>query len=437
MRIYWLRLAPVFLGIFVLAWFVPQLYLRATRGDYLQQSAVYSSVKNDFIIFETGPSIFQFRDDQGNRISQRDGRMALPYMFSRDVEKWGGFPMSINGRTVTFRDAQEGVRLRATPREVMLPQSRILVLMESAPETASFSLPPDVMLLNDASLRFVNCADGKENTAKGTAFTAAVLAAGAQFPLQAAGSNADPYKSLDEGLFFVDARGVLFQLLMVRGKPECRNTGHLVPGKTLRVDVRENKYSDLLGTIATETGLYINRRGQAPMRLPLQYQPEVQNVSMWGTPLAATFNVSTLGARLAQDVLVIAADGDLKIIRNLLLSPPESVVGRQTNQQRWLSFICPLTVVQYEPQAAGTNLKIALPEYPLWAVGGNLLSLIVLLAVRNRQTNRHGGIATLLRTSGPELLLALIFGLPALLTLLVAGPLARMLPQGCIRGSAA
>ena len=127
----------------------------------------------------------------------------------------------------------------------------------------------------------------------------------------------------------MDARGVLFQLLMVRGKPECRNTGHLIPGKTLRVDVRENKYSDLLGTIATETGLYINRRGQAPMRLPLQYQPEVQNVSMWATPLAATFNVSTLGARLAQDVLVIAADGDLKIIRNLLLSPPESVVGRQ------------------------------------------------------------------------------------------------------------
>ena len=87
MRIYWLRLAPVFLGIFVLAWFVPQLYLRATRADYLQLCAVYSSVKNDFIIFETGPSVFQFRDEEGNRISQRDGRMALPYMFSRDVEK--------------------------------------------------------------------------------------------------------------------------------------------------------------------------------------------------------------------------------------------------------------------------------------------------------------------------------------------------------------
>ena len=148
MRIYWLRLAPVFLGIFVLAWFVPQLYLRATRADYLQLSAVYSSVKKDFIIFETGPSVFQFRDEEGNRISQRDGRMTLPYMFSRDVEKWGGFPMSINGRSVTFRDAQEGVRLRATPREVMLPQSRVLVLMESAPETASFSLPPDIMLLD-------------------------------------------------------------------------------------------------------------------------------------------------------------------------------------------------------------------------------------------------------------------------------------------------
>ena len=381
--------------------------------------------------------MFQFKDEEGNRISQRDGRMALPYMFSRDVEKWGGFPMSVNGRSVTFRDAQEGVRLRATPREVMLPQSRVLVLMESAPETASFSLPPDILLLDDAGLRFVNCADGRENTGKGAAFTAAVLTAGAQFPLQAAGSNADPFKSMDEGLFFVDAKGMLFQLLMVRGKPECRNTGHVIPGKTLRVDVRENKYSDLLGTIATETGLYINRRGQAPMRLPLQYQPDVQNVSVWGTPLDATFNVNTLGSRLAQDVLVIAADGDLKIIRNLLLSPPATVVERQMSQQRWLSFLCPLTVVQFEPHIAGTSLKIALPEYPLWAAGGNLLSLLLLLAVRKRQGRRRMEPATLLRTCAPEILLVLVIGLPALLTLMVAGPLARMLPQGCHCGSAA
>jgi len=329
------------------------------------------------------------------------------------------------------------VRLRATPREVMLPQSRVLVLMESAPETASFSLPPDILLLDDTRLRFANCADGKENTAKGAAFTAAVLTAGAQFPLQAAGSNADPFKSMDEGLFFVDAKGMLFQLLMVRGKPECRNTGHLIPGKTLRVDVRENKYSDLLGTIATETGLYINRRSQAPMRLPLQYLPDVQNVSVWATPLDATFNVNTLGSRLAQDVLVIAADGDLKIIRNLLLSPPATVVERQMSQQRWLSFLCPLTVVQFEPHIAGTSLKIALPEYPLWAAGGNLLSLILLLAVRKRQDNRRMESGTLLRTCAPEILLVLVFGLPALLTLLVAGPLARMLPQGCHCGSAA
>ena len=201
--------------------------------------------------------------------------------------------------------------------------------------------------------------------------------------------------------------------------------------------MRENKYSDLLGTIATETGLYINRRGQAPMRLPLQYQPDVQNVSVWATTLAATFNVSTLGSRMAQDALVIAADGDLKIIRNLLLSPPATVVDRQMNQQRWLSFLCPLTVVQFEPHVAGTSLKITLPEYPLWAAGGNLLSLILLLAVRKRQGNRRMESGILLHVCAPEILLVLVFGLPALLTLLVAGPLARMLPQGCNCGSAA
>lgn len=431
MRIYWLRLAPVFLGIFVMAWFVPQLYLRATRSDYFQVNGVYSSVKNAFIIFETGASLFQFKDEEGNRISQRDGRLALPYMFSHDVEKWGKFPMNIDGRTITFKDAQEGVRLRVTPREIMRPQSLVLVLMESSPDTSSFSLPPDIMLLNDTGMRFVDCADGKENTEKGAAFTAAVLTAGAVFPLQAAGSNPDPFKSLDEGMFFVDAKGMLFQLLMVRGQPKCRSTGHIIPGKTLNIDVRENKYSDLLGSIATETELYLNKRAQAPVRLPMQYRPEVQNVSAWITPLNATFNVSTLGSRLSQDVHVIAADGNLNIVRNLLLAPPASVVQRQRMQQHWLSFFCPLTVVQFEPHVAGASLKIAMPEYPLWALTGNLLSILALLAIRKRQTNKNLESTTLLRACGLELVLVLALGLPALLAIVAVGPLVKLLPPSC------
>lgn len=431
MRIYWLRLAPVFLGIFVLAWFVPQIFLRATRSDFLQVSGIYSPVTKDFILLETGASVFQFKDEEGNRISQRNGRMALPYMFSHDVEKWGGFPMNINGHSITFKNAQEGVRLRATPREIMRPQSRVLVLMESAPDTSSFSLPPDILLLDDTRLRFVNCANGTENADKGAAFTAAVLAAGAQFPFQAADSNPDPYKSLDEGMFFVDARGVLFQLLMVRGQPLCRSTGNTLPGKTLNIGVRENKYSDLLGTIATESGLYLNRRGQAPARLPMQYQPEVHNVSVWATPLGSTFNVSSLGSRLSQDTLVIAADGSFKVIRNLLLAPPDTVVARQINQQRWLSFLCPLTVMQYEPHVAGASLKIAMPEYPMWAVVGSLLSTLALVVQRKWLLNRHVRPGSLLRVCMPEILLALVFGLPALLVLVVAGPLARALPSDC------
>ena len=431
MRIYWLRLAPVFLGIFVLAWFVPQIYLRATRTDFLQLSGVYSPIKSDFIIFETGASVFQFKDEEGNRISQRDARMALPYMFSRDVEKWGGFPININGHNITFKDAQQGVRLRATPREIMRPQSRVLVLMESAPDTSSFSLPPDIMLLDDTRLRFVNCANGNENVDKGAAFTAAVLAAGAQFPFQAAGSNPDPYKSMDEGMFFVDAKGVLFQLLMVRGQPRCRDTGHTLPGKTLNIDVRENKYSNLLGTIATESGLYLNRRAQAPARLPIQYQPEVHSVSVWATPLDATFNVNTLGSRMSQDTLVIAADGDLKVIRNLLLPPPDAVNARQINQQCWLSLLCPLTVVQYEPHIAGVSLKIATPEYPLWAMIGSMLSTLALVVLRKCQLKARMQQGSLLQACMPEMVLTLVFGLPALLVLMAAGPLVRTLPSGC------
>ena len=90
MRIYWLRLAPIFLGILVLAWFVPQTYLRTTRADYFQVSATYSPLRKEFILWETGPSFFVFKTEAGAPLSQREGN---PLFLSQGRGKMGRFSL--------------------------------------------------------------------------------------------------------------------------------------------------------------------------------------------------------------------------------------------------------------------------------------------------------------------------------------------------------
>ncbi|MBB5141978.1 DUF4857 domain-containing protein [Desulfovibrio intestinalis] len=430
MRIYWLRLAPVFMGIFVLAWFVPQTYLRSTRAEYYQVSGMYSPVFKEFVLWETGSSLFIFKREDGTRLSLREGRMATPFSFPKDIEKWGGFPLEIDGQTITYTDAQENAWARVNPRAVMLPMSRVQVLMESAPETSSYKLPPDIMLVDDNALRFVDCATGKENPAKGKVFTAALNDAGVHFPLQAAASNPDPYKGHDEGMFFVDASGALFQLRMVKGQPLCRNTGHKISGKPLFIDVKEKRNSDFLGVIATDNGLFLNLRNTEPLRLPVSYEPGTQSVSLWITPLDATITVKGLGPENQRQAFMVATDNKFRVLRNLDLNTPPAVLDRQQNLQRGLSLLTPFSIVQFEPHIPGTVLHVRPAQYPLLALAGCVLSSIVLLVVRRRARATHG-VGSLLRWTWPELVLTLTLGLPALLMLLLMGPLTRPSPPCC------
>lgn len=433
MRIYWLRLAPVFLGILVLAWFVPQTYLRTTRADYFQVSATYSPLRKEFILWETGPSFFVFKTEAGAPLSQREGRMATPFSFPKDVEKWGGFPFELDGRVITYADAQESGWTRVSPRAVMPPMPRIHVLMESSPETSSFKLPPDIMLVDDNGLRFVECGTGKQNTAKSHEFTQALRDAGVRFPLRVAASNADPFKSHDEGMFFVDSAGALFQLLMVKGRPVCRNTGHTVAGNALYIEVKENRNSEFLGAIVTSEGFFLNLRHKAPLRLPFEYQPEAQSVSLWMTPLDTTINVRNLVPEKQREAFATVMDSDFTVMRTLQLETPPAILARLQNLQRGLSLLSPFSIVQFEPHIYGTVLHVRPAQYPLWALAGTLASSIVLLFVRRRMQGERSLFSALQR-NWPEFLVTLIFGLPALLMILVMGPLTR---PACSRCSSA
>lgn len=415
MRVHLLRLVPVALGLTVLLWFVPMLVTRATKADWLQTQGYYSTLRSEFVLLEAGPGIYRYYDEAGNRLTMREARMALPFLHARDVQKWGGFPLDVAGKTFSYAEAQRVKLIRVNPRKTVMPLATVHVLQESAPEASSFELPEDILLLDHDGVRFVNCADGSPNEAKGRLFTQAMRAAGVAFPLRVCGGNPSPYKDIDEGLVLVDAEGHAFQLRMRKGRPLCRRISARQIVGARQAYLSESRDNAIVGLLAADDGLYVIERGKGLRPLPVQYNPVYDAVSAAFTPMDASLSVRPLGPEPMQTGLLSALDADNQFIRSVTIASPVSLVERLDLQQKWISFLCPVTLTQFEPYLPDTRLQLHSPSHWGWAAAGILAASLLLAAVRQRQRQ---SLATFL----PELLLTLVFGFPALLLLLIFGP---------------
>ena len=415
MRLYPLRFVPVFLGLIVLLWFVPMLFNRVTKADWIQTNGYYSSLRGEFVLLESGPNVYRYTDENGTRLPLREARLSLPFLYSRDVEKWQGFPLEAGGRTFSYTDAQAVKLLRVTPRITVLPPERVHILQESAPETSAFALPPDVLLLDDRGVRFVNCANGSLNAAKSQMFTQALREAGVIFPLRACGGNSSPYKDIDEGLFLADAEGHVFQLLMRKGKPVCHRLDDAPVVGARQFFVNESRSSPVTGLLAADDGLYVLERGKAPHRLPVAYDYAHDSVSAFFTPVDASISVRPLGPFPMLPSILTALDAKKKTVRSMEVASAGNAEHLRM-QQKWLSFLCPVTITQFTPYLPHARFLVQGPVRKDWAACGILLALALAGTVRRRQGQT-------LRQCWPELLLTLFFGLPALILLVVFGPL--------------
>lgn len=429
MHFYKARLAIVFIGILVLSWFIPQTYWRVTRSDYFGLSATYSPTREAFVIRESTAVRSVLRTEDGHILNGREMRMALPFMYRMDLQKWNKFPITIGEKTFDFNQASQTQIGRLRPRMFNDPMPGVTVLLESEPEGASLELPTDLMIVTDTGLKFVR-ADKKEVlTEKAKRFNDALASAGIVFPLKAFGNNPDPLKPFDEGAFMVDAKNQVAQLKMVRGEPIVRVMPYSAPEGTRALTVSESALRHHYGTLMTPTAVYLMMYDDTLQPLPLRdYRAESDTLTLWTTPLTHSMMKTRFSRdEMMGDFTATATDRDFKVIAETTVSYPSERREREARVQEWVNFFSPMMISQLTPTRSGVFFDVSFARAPMVTLLGNLVALALYLAIQwvltTRGNNGNRRRQAFLRENALAAGIIAVFGLPALVATLTAGSL--------------
>ena len=411
------RLASAAVFVVVLAWFLPYVCGRAFKGDRFQVGGRYSPIQKEFVLWESGPESFRYMDEAGAEYPTRKAQSLLPFMFPGNVNKWGGFPLAIDGRVIGYDEAvSDRQTVGVTPVAVNNDPPCLHVLMESEPEGARLSMPPDVLSVEPDALRFITAADGTVNEKKSAAFTKAMRGAGVAFPLRFFAGNPSPMKPFDEGAFLLDANNRMFQLKMAKGAPVCRDTGITVPGEAAYLDVGENERREFYGVVVTADSLYLNMYGGTLRKIPLPgYSPNVHTVNMVVDPLSRSIQMYDSANRLSSPTVFLAFDGEYSPLRNYSLRMPDRIVERQDTLDKGLSLLTPWRLEQFEAPLWQLGFHFSPSPSPLFILLGVISALFLYLI---------GGKLRRTPARAAEAFFLLATGLPGLAALALFGPLA-------------
>ncbi len=416
------RLAPVVLGLICLYLVIPQNYSRATRSEYSNALAYYSSVNEEFIIWAQGPTGFNMLDEEGNTYQQNEGRRLLPFIFSHDMEKWNAFPLNIQGQKLELTDVRKNMVLRSSPRSALLPMPKIFFILESKPETSGYNLPLDVMLLEASKMRFINVDTGEEDTEKGALFTKAVLDAGAVFPFKSAVNNPDTKKSFDEGMLFIDANNRLFQMFMEYDKPIVLNKNIVFDEEVIAIGVSENTLKEYYGYVVTANSVYLLPYDKAPVQIIADYDPRKNTFEVHANSLDRTINIKEVGNLMPTGYTTIALDRDNAFIREYKGTIAEDTFAHAEFLQKGLSFLTPLCFYQFTAKSPHLIFAWRFSYAPLYTLFGALFGILI-YGIWYR--TKYPLNTNLFNNNKLEFTMILIFGLPASLLLMVFGTITK------------
>ncbi|MFT3739507.1 MAG: DUF4857 domain-containing protein [Breznakibacter sp.] len=207
------------------AWLIPFLVKKITVEAEKYPFLYYSSVVKELCIIDYKDKEAPVREINGKTyttIAQADS--ILPLFKYRQLLSEGRLPDSINGQAVTVQKIRaKNVVYRFSPSAIGTPQSGLYIMYESMPKRVGFESPGDVFRLDDV-IEFVDIESNTVNPEKSKLFKDALLKEGFRFPAQWVNGNMNPRKPYDEGYFVLDAKGQLFHLKMVNGRPFVGNT---------------------------------------------------------------------------------------------------------------------------------------------------------------------------------------------------------------------
>ncbi|WP_448789800.1 DUF4857 domain-containing protein [Bacteroides graminisolvens] len=213
-----------FILVMLLVWQLPWCYdfftAKPSKGNFV----LYSSVSNDFILTgqQEGKGVVR-RDLAGNKYTQDEVDSLLPTFYCRQLMSDERFPDTLHGVAVTPRLIQnENFMFKASPSDINAPRIGLYPLLESRSGRVDLEMPSDVFRFTASGIEFVDMATNRIDADKSARFTDALQKKGFHFPATEIAGNPTTRKDYDEGYVLLDAKGGLFHLKQIKGRPYVR-----------------------------------------------------------------------------------------------------------------------------------------------------------------------------------------------------------------------
>ncbi len=385
----------------------------------------YSPVAETFIYKELlgEGHDFIYRDREGQDYTREEFESLIPFIYYKNMEIWGKLPLTIGDRTfdkAAIREARQVMELKPDELPEHNPRIQLFPLLESNPGQARLSFPENVFRPaerlefidsdhNHATPRHGKPADHDHPAERfSQTYTAALTAAGFNFPVQATFGRVSILKTFDAGYFLLDNAGELFHLMRVDGEPVV-NAVALPEGVDVRfVKVTENKRKELLGFLLDQNGrLYLMEYGSyrlIPLALP-GYRPDLMELKVIFNPLYRTAIYSD-----SETITAVAMDTEYEVVDQY--SRTMAMAAERTSDSVW-GLLSPFSLRLHDPNSRYLSL------HPVWhgwaAIAGSIgafVLAVVWMRLKGFKPSAHPA----------DLLLVLCTGLYGLLALLLLPP---------------
>jgi len=395
---------------------LPDFFSKAFQPPRIHSIMHFSPVYNEFVysrsdMSSSSPTRY-FRED-GREISRREYQVSLPFLYARNLEKWGLFPDRIGNTPISLEQAGDWQFLRFSSYRFNSPDPMLHMLLEAAPEEANLRKSPDFFRISNSGdkIEFISPLNGKIDEAKSSLFTHALKKSGFKFPVTAIGGNPDVKKPYDAGYFLVDSRGNLFRMQMIDAQPSCVNTGSYINEHVRGILVHEHHRKEFYGFIITDNSVFaMLQKNGSLKKLPLpSFSANAFSIALWSDTLHTSFVVQNSDSETDRLYGMTLTD-DFDIIHDFSTEPDRRNATHHKHLDQATAFLFPLSIEQDRKGSSFNDPSATSRHFSAEGMAGIIISLALLICFR--LLKRH-------RPKLFDIIPVLLFGFPGLLVTLI------------------
>lgn len=287
------RYAIILIIVIISAIHLPNFYNKTFIKKNNRPRISYSSITKDFIYFTRKNGQLVFSDLQKNIYTRKEYERYLPFIYYRDLQKWGVLPDSIQGFPTDIPTIhQNSARYRFRGQSLDRHEIKIYPLIESEPDFANLTFPPNVFRITD-KIEFINAKNNNILIDKSFLYNQAFEKQNFRFPAKMIAGNPTTKKSFDEGYFIIDNENSVFHLKKIKSQPFLVKTPISQDLQIKKIIIQEAVSKKVYGFLITENNKlfmisYDNYR-LIPISLN-EFQATNMNLNITVNPLYVTFN---------------------------------------------------------------------------------------------------------------------------------------------------